>query len=87
MIAGTVVAPALHRLMPRRIAAISLIAKSLRSRVGKSITRNAIAEELWPILNEEPQGKLAVVGVLIQVRKMLEHRRYAGTIFGAEVFL
>jgi len=50
------------------------------------MTRNAIAEELWPILNEEPQGKLAVVGVLIQVRKMLEHDGNPAQYLGLKFF-
>lgn len=37
------------------------------------MTRNAIAEELWPLLNDEPKSKRDVVHVLIQIRKMLEH--------------
>lgn len=37
------------------------------------MTRNVIAEELWPILNGEPEHKLLVVGALVQIRKMLEH--------------
>ena len=37
------------------------------------MTRSALAEELWSLLNEEPQTKRDVVHVLIQIRKVLEH--------------
>jgi hypothetical protein len=37
------------------------------------MTRDAIADELFPLLNEEPQSKGDVVHVLVQIRKMLEH--------------
>jgi len=37
------------------------------------LTRSALAEELWSLLNEEPQAKRDVVHVLIQIRKVLEH--------------
>jgi hypothetical protein len=39
----------------------------------KQMTRSAIAEELWPLLNGEPQKKQDVVFVLIQIRKLLEY--------------
>jgi hypothetical protein len=49
------------------------------------MTRSAIAEELWSLLNEEPQKKQDVVHVLIQIRKVLEHdgkpARYEGLKF------
>lgn len=50
------------------------------------MTRNAIAEELWPILSAEPQEKLAVVGVLIQIRKMLEHDGNPAQYLGLKFF-
>jgi len=37
------------------------------------VTRSAIAEELWSLLNQEPQKKGDVVHVLVQIRKVLEH--------------
>lgn len=37
------------------------------------MTRDAIADELFPRLNEEPQDKASVVHTFIQIRKMLEH--------------
>lgn len=40
---------------------------------GNEMTRDAIADELFPRLNEEPQDKANVVHVFIQIRKMLEH--------------
>ena len=50
------------------------------------MTRNAIAEELFPILNEEPQGKHHVVHVLIQIRKMLEHDGNPAQYLGLKFF-
>jgi hypothetical protein len=38
------------------------------------MTRDAILDELFSLLNEEPQNKGNVVHVLIQIRKLLEHR-------------
>jgi hypothetical protein len=35
----------------------------------ENMTRSAIAEELWSLLNEEPQKKQDVVHVLIQNQK------------------
>ena len=37
------------------------------------MTRDAIADELFPLLNEEPTSKERVVYVLLKIRKMLEH--------------
>ena len=37
------------------------------------MTRDAIADELFPRLNEEPTDKASVVHAFIQIRKMLEH--------------
>jgi hypothetical protein len=37
------------------------------------LTRSALAEELWSLLNEKPQTKRDVVHVLIQIRKVIEH--------------
>lgn len=37
------------------------------------MTRDAIADELFPLLNEEPTTKERVVYVLLKIRKMLEH--------------
>ena len=37
------------------------------------MTRSALAEELWSLLNEKPQTKRDVVHVLIQIRKVIEH--------------
>src|SRR5258707_15600852 len=38
-----------------------------------AMTRDAIADELFPLLNDQPQRKGDVVHVLVQIRKMLEH--------------
>jgi hypothetical protein len=46
---------------------------TLVSNATRTLSEFAIANELWPILSEEPEGKHRVVRVLIQTRKMVEH--------------
>jgi hypothetical protein len=65
----------LSMVLPRRNRQSGRIKVSLVAAPAaeERMTRSAIAEELWSLLNEEPQKKQDVVHVLIQIRKVLEH--------------
>jgi len=50
------------------------------------MTRDAIADELFPRLNDEPQDKANVVHTFVQVRKMLEHDKHPAKYWTLKFF-